>query len=71
MSADPSLPDRSPDVTCGPPSTPGWVKALGVVVFVLLVAVLAGALLGGQHGPGLHSGQGAVAESPATVPPAG
>ncbi|MFC3689210.1 hypothetical protein [Aquipuribacter hungaricus] len=62
MSADPSLPDRSPDVTGGPPSTPGWVKALGVVVFVLVVGVVAAALLGGQHGPGLHSGQGAPRE---------
>lgn len=67
MPAETTPPDRSPDVTGGPPSIPVWVKAMGIVVVVLLVAVLAGALLGVQHGPGLHSGQGILGKPAAAV----
>ncbi|WP_158657596.1 hypothetical protein [Blastococcus saxobsidens] len=39
----------------GPPRTPRWVVALAVVAGLLLLLLLAGALLGVDHGPGLHS----------------
>ena len=35
--------------------TPGWVKVLGVIVLVLLVAFVVPRLFGIQHGPDLHS----------------
>lgn len=35
--------------------TPGWVKVLGVIVLVLLVAFVVSRLFGIQHGPDLHS----------------
>jgi hypothetical protein len=36
-------------------STPGWVKVLGIIVLVLLVAFLVSRFFGIEHGPGLHS----------------
>ena len=40
-----------------PPGMPRWVKLMGVAVVVLvMVAVLAMMLLGGDHGPGRHQG---------------
>ena len=38
----------------GPPRTPRWVVVLAVLAAGLLLLVLAGALLGVEHGPGLH-----------------
>jgi len=50
------------------PSTPRWVKAIGVV----LVAVVALALVvmvvgGGQHGPSIHTGSGGSPSPSATA----
>ncbi|NYI77034.1 hypothetical protein [Nocardioides panzhihuensis] len=40
-----------------PPGMPSWVKFLiGALLAVILVAVLAMVLVGGDHGPGRHSG---------------
>jgi hypothetical protein len=40
-----------------PPGMPRWVKLMGVTLVVLVVvAVLAMMLLGGDHGPGRHQG---------------
>lgn len=39
-----------------PPSTPRWVKIFGIVVIVLIVLVVIGLLIGGNHGPGRHLG---------------
>lgn len=43
-----------------PPATPAWVKALGVVLAVLVLLVLAKLAFGGGglagHGPGMHGG---------------
>ena len=42
-----------------PPATPTWVKALGLVLALMVVLVLAKVLLGGGlagHGPGMHGG---------------
>jgi hypothetical protein len=49
VSPDPRvIPDRG-----APPSTPGWVKAFGIIALVL--AILVGILLlSGEHGPGRH-----------------
>lgn len=38
----------------GPPATPWWVKAIALVALILLLVVLAVALMGGDHGPGMH-----------------
>lgn len=38
----------------GPPRTPRWVVLLAVMAGAVLVLLLAGALLGVDHGPGLH-----------------
>lgn len=39
------------------PGTPGWVKAFGVIVILLLLLGFVSALAGGgPHGPGRHIG---------------
>jgi hypothetical protein len=45
-------PRRSTDGT--PPSTPAWVKVLGIIAAVVIVAIVILALVGGEHGPGRH-----------------
>ena len=52
-----------------PPSTPRWVKVLGIVVVALVLLVLIVKLtgLGGSdHGPGRHTGGGDTA--PPSIP---
>ena len=39
----------------GPPRTPRWVVVLAVAFVAVLLVLLVGALLGAEHGPGLHS----------------
>lgn len=39
----------------GPPGTPRWVLVLTGVAAALVLLLLVGALLGVEHGPGLHS----------------
>ncbi len=58
--------------TAGPPATPGWVKALGLgIVVVVLLVIVAILVVGGEHGPGRHTGfAGAGAETPAATEPA-
>lgn len=43
-----------------PPRVPRWVKALAVIagVLALLVLILVLTGLGGEHGPGRHTGSG-------------
>lgn len=38
-----------------PRTTPVWVKILGAVIIVVLLAFVVTLLAGVQHGPGLHS----------------
>jgi len=53
QSPDPAIPQR--------PGTPRWVKAIGIVLLgVVLLALVVLVLGGGQHGPGMHTGTGAV-----------
>lgn len=41
----------------GPPGMPSWVKyLLGALLAVVLLAVLAMLVVGGDHGPGRHVG---------------
>jgi len=38
------------------PKTPGWVKLLGILLVVLVLAAVAFTLIGGgEHGPGRHA----------------
>ena len=57
------------------PGMPRWVKAAIAVVLVLVVVLVVGKLVGVNHGPGMHGGNGQtpasqVGEDGAT-PPAG
>jgi hypothetical protein len=54
--------DSSPDPAIPPrPGTPRWVKVIGVVFLgVVLLALAVMVLGGGQHGPGMHTGTGAI-----------
>ena len=52
----PDLPPEQP--TAGPPGVPGWVKALGVVLLLIVVVLVVSRLAGVEHGPGRHSGVG-------------
>lgn len=36
-------------------STPLWVKVLGIIMLVLLIALVVSRLFGIEHGPDLHS----------------
>lgn len=64
--ACPNLSDQPAAV--GPPATPRWVKVSGLVVLLLvLVVVVMVALRGGDHGPGMHGAQGALAPATARV----
>ena len=46
----------------GPPPAPRWVKVLALAVVALVVlAVLAMHLIGGEHGPGRHLSVGDAA----------
>lgn len=38
----------------GPPGAPRWVKVLGLVVLVVVIAFVAFQLIGEGHGPGRH-----------------
>lgn len=54
--------------TPGRPGTPVWVKALAVAAAVIItVVVVAMLVLGGQHGPGQHTGS-SQARPEASVP---
>lgn len=47
-----------------PPGVPRWVKVFGVVaVIVILLAIAAMILVGGEHGPGRHMYGGHTAAS--------
>jgi len=52
------------------PSTPRWVKALGIaaIVMVLLVVVVM-LVAGGQHGPGRHAPVDTSAPTPSASGP--
>ncbi len=59
-----------------PPSTPRWVKVVGIIVIaiVLLFVILKLTGIGGNHGPGRHTPGGGPAkqieqEAPRDVPP--
>jgi hypothetical protein len=54
-------PPRHPDAETGhdtsrggPPGVPRWVKVSGIVVAILVLALVAVMLIGGDHGPGRH-----------------
>jgi uncharacterized cupredoxin-like copper-binding protein len=58
---DDSLPDPA---TAQRPSTPRWVKAIGIVLIaVVLIALVVMVVGGGQHGPGMHTGTGGGSRS--------
>ena len=46
-------PARPPDSR--PHTTPRWVKVMGIIVAVAVVAIVIAALAGGEHGPGRHT----------------
>lgn len=60
------MPEPAPDTApaqdpsaARPPATPTWVKALGIVLALIVLLVVAKALFGGGlagHGPGMHDG---------------
>jgi hypothetical protein len=42
----------------GPPpdtGTPRWVKVSGIIALVVVLLVVVGMLIGGEHGPGRHT----------------
>ena len=52
-----------------PPGVPRWVKILGIVTtIVILLAIVAMILVGGEHGPGrhLHGAHAAASQVTAT-----
>ena len=58
------IPEETPDRY---PGTPGWVKAVGIaILLVLLIAAFIVATgLGGPHGPQRHGGGALIAAAPA------
>ena len=55
-----------------PPSTPRWVKIIGVVVAVLLLVIVIVLVSGGdddaQHGPGRHAGPAGTSHPERSAP---
>lgn len=57
-------PEPMAEGDASPPSMPRWVKVSAIVAVVVVLALIAiMALVGGEHGPGLHTG----ADAPAVV----
>jgi len=57
MSEPVSTPDGDDASRGAPPEMPRWVKVSALVVLVIgVVLVLIMLVVGGEHGPGLHSG---------------
>ena len=50
------------------PGTPRWVKVFGIIVIVVVLLVVAGMFIGGEHGPGRHTQSG---DAGGQVPPYG
>jgi hypothetical protein len=44
-----------PDGANREPATPRWVKVSWIIAAVIVLAIVAALLLGGEHGPGMHS----------------
>ena len=60
------------DEQAGPPKVPRWVKVIGIIAgVVLLLAIVALAFGGGQHGPGRHFSSGDSTHGPGHTPPSG
>ena len=60
---------EAPKVSSGPPPPrPGWVKALGIALVVVVAVVIAMAISGGEHGPGRHLPGGGGPGADATAP---
>jgi hypothetical protein len=54
-----------------PPPNPGpprWVKVFGLIALVVVLLVVVGMLIGGEHGPGRHTSFGSVGGQ---APPSG
>lgn len=62
----PDRPDNTSPETDGssPPGIPRWLKMSGIIVLVvILLVVIIQLVVGGQHGPGLHTSSGADGDS--------
>ena len=59
---DPNAPQTSPSARSGPPGIPRWVKVSGLIAALIVLVVVALMLIGGDHGPGRHTG------APANLP---
>lgn len=72
---DPADPDPGRGPGTAPPRMPRWVKlsALVVAIVLLLVVIAMLAGVGGDHGPGRHTGSGSTTSAAAPMPgnPAG
>lgn len=54
------------------PTTPWWVKVIGVAILVVLIlAAIVLVVGGGQHGPGMHGSSGAFSPSAMSTSHAG
>lgn len=63
----PGRPDDTSPETDGssPPGMPRWLKMSGIIVLVvILLVVIIQLVVGGQHGPGLHTPSGADGDLP-------
>jgi hypothetical protein len=51
------------------PATPRWVKVLAAIGLIAVVAILVMVIIGGDHGPGRHTGSSQEGhQAPAGVP---
>ena len=56
-----------------PPGVPRWVKVSGIIVAILVLALVAVMLIGGDHGPSRHAtgDQPTELKAPGDEPPGG
>lgn len=65
-------PDNPDGEIAPPPGVPRWVKISGLVVLVVaVVLVVVMLVVGGEHGPGQHTGAASVTVMTASPAPGG
>jgi len=72
MSESPDHPEDARDIGAGasadaPAGIPRWVKVFAVVGLVIIVLLVVAMLVGGNHGPGRHSGGEAAPTMPVSA----
>lgn len=64
---DPNGNNAAEPIANRPPKTPRWVKVFGIIAIVVVLLFVAMMVIGGEHGPGRHSGDAGSQVAPSSV----